>query len=354
MDDNALAIHKGNGKALAWSSSRDLLAETDFLPKVEETVRKLMRLAPGGQRLTKEEATDLAVYSLMTDLNPFNSEAYYLPKVGPIAGVVGFRKKANEWLSAKYGPTARFWCEFRHAEEGEADFNPAKGDIAYHCTLHDSETKTQWEGRMIHNLGALKKQGMSTEEAWKIARELAGPEPVWTAVGKVDHRESFSFGDKPDKWDRHERAQKRAEKWAIRKAYPAVNIPDREIDGEVVEGIVREIPDYEERPHQGKGAAKLLTELGFDPEPGVGWPESSQPEPDPEPEIDTIFNRLAAQRIVDSPETAERALSLRRSILPESSERDLAAWLRVWQAWVDAGESEQNAANKSNTGERPR
>jgi hypothetical protein len=341
MNDQ-LTKQGGNGKALAVYSSRDLLAEPDFAPKVEETVRKLMRLTPNGKRLAKEDATDLAVYSLLTDLNPFNGEAYYLPNVGPVAGVTGYRKKANEWLNAKHGPAARFWCEFRHAEEGEADFDAKKGDIAYHCTLHDSETKRHWEGQMIHNLGALRKQGMTTDEAWKIAREIAGPEPVWTAVGKVDHRESFAYGDKPDKWDRHERAKKRAEKWAIRKAYPSVQIPDSDIDGEIVEGLVREIPDEPEYPHQDKPNAQILAELGFDLAP------------DPEPEVDTIFNLLAAQGIVDSPETAERALSLRQSLIPDPGERELATWLRVWQAWIDAGETEQNAANKANNGERPR
>jgi hypothetical protein len=346
MNDHLITT-QGNGKALAISS-RDLLAQPDFLPKVEETVRKLMRLVPGGQRLTKEEATDLAVYSLMTDLNPFNQEAYYLPKVGPVAGVVGFRKKANEWLDAKHGPAARFWCEFFPAEEGEADFDAKKGDIAYRCVLHDSEAKRHWEGQMIHNLGALKKSGMTTKEAWEIARELAGPEPVWTAVGKVDHRESFVYGDKPDKWDRHERAKKRAEKWAIRKAYPSVNIPDREIDGEIVEGIVREMPDEPEYPHADKSNQQLLAELGFEPAP------EPDPEPDPEPEVDTLYNRMAAMGITDSPETAERALSMRRSLIPDASERELATWLRVWQAWVDQGASEDAAASKASSGEKPR
>lgn len=253
-----------NGSKLAvYENATTQLLTAEMTDQVKETVRKLMRLAPGGNRLNANEATDLAIYSLMNDLNPYNGEAYYLPGVGPLAGVAGYRRKANEWLLVSYGPTARFWCEFEDAPMGSGDFDPEAGDIAYICTLHDSISKREWESSTLGAYAQLRQGGMESDEAWKEAKNFVGSEPVWTAVGVVDHREHFAKEGKPDKWDRHERAKKRAEKWAIRKRFPSTIIPDNDLDFDIIDSVATEIGDELNKPR--RSASTIIEELGYGP-----------------------------------------------------------------------------------------
>jgi hypothetical protein len=375
-------VKTGNGKTLAMSNTRTLLA-MDNEQEVKNTVRKLMKLTPGGQRLTIEQATDLAVYALLNGLNPFNSEAYYLPKVGPIAGVAGYRRKANEYLLARYGNAARFWCEFEPADPGEADFDSNRGDIAYKCTLHDSETKRLWEGQMIHNITALKKAGMDSKEAVELAREIAGPEPVWTAVGKVDYREQFEgepnqYRPKgtPDKWDRHERAKKRAEKWAIRKAYPSCELPDSDLHPVVIEGMVRDL-EYEQLEAEvtpARPAQEILRELGYHDGSDPTTPqyiEDEYSQTDPVADLTPLKQNSAASSKVERvlgqswPASIVQAVvaagsanhpsnavaMLNFSDLPKTCSPEAAvAWSKVYRGHRDAGDKPEVAAQKANAG----
>jgi len=253
------------------------LLTSDMTEDVKETVRKLMRLAPGGNRLNTNEATDLAVYSMMNDLNPFNGEAYNLPGVGPIAGIYGYRRKANEWLAANYGPTERFWCEFTSAPMGAADFDPEVGDIAYICTLHDSVSKREWEQSTLGVYMQLRQGDMNAEKAWEEAQKFVGAEPTWEAVGVVDHREKFADTDNPrpsrqvDKWDRHERAKKRAEKWAIRKRFPSTIIPDIDLDDEVINSVATEVMEELDKPKRSE--VEIIKQLGYGAEPDQEFAE---------------------------------------------------------------------------------
>lgn len=274
----------GNGNKLAvYNQATDLLT-AEMTNNVKETVRKLMRLAPGGQRLNADQATELAVYSLMNDLNPYNGEAYYLPGSGPLAGVAGYRRKANEWIAATYGPKERFWCEFEPAQIGAADFDPDAGDIGYQCTLHDSTSKHEWEQAVLGAYIQLRAGNMDTEKAWQEAQKFIGPEPVWIAIGVVDHREVFAKEGKPDKWDRHERAKKRAEKWAIRKRFPSTIIPDIDLDTEVIDAVVTELRD--ELGEGRRSPEQIIAELGY------SLPEGEQEAVE---EVEQEFRSIAAK-----------------------------------------------------------
>jgi len=239
---------------------------TELKTEVELAAGKIIHLAPGGRRYTMDEAIDLALYSVINQLNPFNGECYYLERVGPIAGVAGYRRKANEQLRT-IDPTGRFWLEFREAQKGEADFDPDK-DIAWVATLHDSVTKREWEQSTLRVYMELTKGGMEGDKAWAEARSFVGAEPTWTASAVVDHRENFSKEGKPDKWDRVERCKKRAEKWVLRKRFPEVHIKDPElgdvVDAEFVEAreeIRREL--LAEQAAAPRSEAEIMGDLGY-------------------------------------------------------------------------------------------
>ena len=258
--------------------------------EVKRLTRKLIRLTPGGKRLNQDEAVDLAVYSILTGLNPFNAECYYMPNVGPIPGIAGHRVKTHEWLMAVSGndPTVRTWEEFRPAEPGEADFDPDAGDIAVVGTLFDSVSKTRWLQQIMETAERYHKMGAEFKEARDAAMEDIGPCPSWSAVGVVkasEHFSGFEWEDyqskkpkldadgnkiwKPEMWDRYERAKKRAIKGAYRKGFPSVRLPDPEygdvIDAvavEVKQQIIAELEAENSRPR--KSEPQILGELGYE------------------------------------------------------------------------------------------
>lgn len=260
-------------KALVAHVPQSLLVG-DSENEIKNMTRKIMKLVPGGSRLNPEQSVELAVFCYVNALNPFNGEAYYLPGAGPVPGVMAYRNRAQNELEAQAGPTARFWFEYFPAEEGEADFDPEAGDIAYRAVLHESVAEEAYQRRLLEFYLELKKAGI--EDAWPDAQRIVGEAPTWQAVGVVDHREEFTRGDKPDKWDRHERAKKRAEKWAIKKRFSRITFPDAELgeklslDPGFIDGIVADV--QAERPP--REPEEIIAELGFDVEqPPRQWPK---------------------------------------------------------------------------------
>lgn len=271
-------------QSLAVLDRKTALLVSNSEAEIKEAARKLMRLTPNGSRLTTDQATDLAVYSFLTGLNPFNNECYYMEKVGPVPGIAGYRSKAIEWLRAtnpRYTFSPRTWEEYRPATVEEADFNPDAGDIAWVCILKDSISSEAWDQRVMQLGIAYSKMGATFQEAHDTAVKDAGECPHWTSVGVVKADEHFSGnvwrnnvkieGEyKPEMWDRNERAKKRAAKGCYRKAFPSVNVPDREegdiIDAEIVElknDIVEQLKKEEkEQPKQSQ--AEIMRELGYD------------------------------------------------------------------------------------------
>jgi hypothetical protein len=244
-----------------------------------ELAGRLKFMISGGQKLQDNEVYALAHYAAANDLNPFAGECYYIPGAGPCPGIAGWRKKAQEqliWEAEKAGlPGAHFWVETRAAETGEAIFNPAT-DIAIVAILRDWITSSRWRHDLYETAQQLKNFG--EPNALEEAKKLIGPEPTWTGVGVVFGTENF--GGK-DKMDRRERAAKRAEKAALRKRFPRVNLPEPE--GAQVD-YVDDNPAIEKQAPRPR--EDVMRELGYDAEPqqsNVNLPiEGQVVEPDPE------------------------------------------------------------------------
>ncbi|MFA7254047.1 MAG: hypothetical protein WC107_05850 [Patescibacteria group bacterium] len=251
--------------ALATQSGTQRI-ESPTIQKAREFASRLKFMIVNGNKLEDKEVYALAHYSAANGLNPFAQEAYYLPGTGPITGIVGFRRKAQESLEDEcktHGVTEpqRFWTETREATPEEANFED--GDIAVHVTLRESLTNKAWRQSYFETARELKALG--EEKYFEVAKEFVGKEPVWTGVGVVYASEVFAGVGKKEKFDRFERAAKRAEKIALKKRFPSLQRFESAGD-EHDDAISVSFVDVDEAPEK-TDVNKALTDMGFDPEP---------------------------------------------------------------------------------------
>lgn len=257
--------------ALASAPTNAIAAPSDAQTlQARSMAKRLKYMIVNGNKLSDAEAYALAWYSTCNGLNPFAQECWYLPGIGPCPGIAGWRKKAQEQLeyearSAGMG-SANYWIDIRDALPSESTADPSRGDIAYHITLHDWISNSRWRHGYFETIKEAQSAGYTFEEARTIAQQMVGPEPVVTAVGVVRADESFG---KSEKFDRHERAQKRAEKLALRKRFPRLDaimqISAEDVDQDVVDAAFADVEDVEDGkpPRQ---INEILSDLGFDPE----------------------------------------------------------------------------------------
>lgn len=234
--------------------------------EVREMSDRLGLMIQNGKKLQSDERMALAQYSVGNGLNPFIGEAYYMPGIGPMPGIAGWRKKADEQLEYERKQAgkqfARWNAEYTDPNDQElASFGKVdQGDIIVKAILHDTLSKTDWEDRVLKAMLEIYRAGIKEgAEATKLARELIGPEPVWTAIGCVRVGENFGG----DKMSRYERACKRAEKAALRKRFPRINLPEPHvIDGDVIDepAVIVEQP---EPKIERRSVAENLAQLGF-------------------------------------------------------------------------------------------
>ena len=235
---------------------------------VRRMTARIKLMIQNGKRLNDDEAMALAQYAVATQLDPFCGQCYYIPGVGPVPGVAGYRAKADEQIEYEARraaePLGRWWIEYTEADPSEARHDPT-GDIAVKAILHDTLSKSAWERRILGAYIECVKGGIAGDGAMEIARQIVGSEPTWSAIGIVFAEEKFSYDNKPEKMSRYERACKRAEKSAIKKRFPRVHLP--EPPGGFDEPVV-EAPQVSE-PKQTE--AELLA--------GLGYGASQPPEP---------------------------------------------------------------------------
>ena len=253
-----------NGLAVKEQSSTTLAAR--------EMASRLKYMIVNGNRLADQEVYALAQYAAANNLNPFAGECYYLPSVGPVPGVAGWRSKAQDQLDyeAKLANQAggNFWYEYVPAKVGECAFDPEK-DIAYHVILHDSVSRKRWTDSIKEIALDFVKAGVQFFDAFDKAKELIGAEPVTDSWGVVFAGESFARDGKAEKFDRHERAKKRGEKLCLRKRFPRIHLPEPEnYEGDVIDTPeFHMVMDEEEKPEKSeKPADQSMLELGFAPQ----------------------------------------------------------------------------------------
>jgi hypothetical protein len=257
MSENALEVKKDESRIMI--TARDL-------------ARRLKFMIVNGNKLSDQEVFALAQFSAANGLNPFANEAYYMPGVGPIAGIVGYRKIANdcifqEALKWALKEPQSYWIDARAATHDEACFDEAKGDIAIHATLRTSIDNRVWRRAYLDMARELRELGSS--DALEEAKKFVGPEPVWTGVGVVHGSESFAKDGKPEKFDRVERATKRAEKQATKKRFPSLEKLDhsQEDAEDSISVTFKEVEENKQlSQEQPRSEQQILSDFGYTPE----------------------------------------------------------------------------------------
>lgn len=317
--------------------------------------KRLKLMIVGGRKLTDDEAMALAVYSIGIGANPLEGEAYYLPGTGPGPGIALYRRRAAEqlWYEAEQsgttGEAMQYWFEHVYFTEPGIDFDPAKGDIKVRAILHDSLTKSAWEKRIIGNAIKIQSQAKDVpfSEAFELATRMEGPEPTWSAEAIVDHRESFvkdtdrdgkpipAEKQKPDKWNRSERCEKRAEKWALRKRFN-LTIPEPagwDVQGDIIDGEATEV----EQPKHTE--AENLARLGFDSSAPKtnGTPNYSE-----EQLFQVVIDAKLAMNVFEA-----KGMLYKCRVGWDTPEKAIA-WARIYRAKRDEGKSSDEAAAIAN------
>lgn len=212
---------------MVTQQSRVLSADVDALSAL---ANRLM-IFPPGKPLTKPQAAQMAAYSFILDADPYNDEIM-VTDIGIQKGIPLYRRKAKEWNLQVHGREYGYTVSYRKAKEGEADFDPTRGDVAYVATVIDEYQLERWQNTYSTFLKDAIAAGAKYDQAREDAFIIAGPRPEHTGIGVVDAREKFSkaeyvdgkpTGDyKPEMYDRHERAKKRGLKIALKDAYPSM------------------------------------------------------------------------------------------------------------------------------------
>lgn len=244
-------------KSLIWENIKtDKVAVAD----------RLRSMIVNGKRLADNEIFALTSYSLANDLNPFNNEAYFLPGVGPVPGIAGYRKKSKMALkqeAKEANVRAPYFIEnYRLIEDPlEGGHNYDAGDICYECTIQDNVSLQGHAEILSEAMAKLVKAGVDVEQAYSAAVKIAGPSPTWTGVGIVWHDEDFG---KKEKYSRHERAMKRAAKLAIKKRWPSLDIPADTIDADVDDDLITTILPEKRLPRTGLTEEQILNDMGIE------------------------------------------------------------------------------------------
>lgn len=273
---------------------------------IMDLANRLIKFPPTNKPLTTVQAAQLAVFSIMVDANPYAGEIY-ASDIGPQLGIPLYRRKAKEWNRAMGGSDDwDYSVNYRVAEDHEADFDPAKGDVAWVCELTDTKAMKEWQDSYVRFFNLAREAEASYKEADQLGTRMSGPRPVWTGTGVCYGSEHFSKMDverweskggknvpipkvdengapvyQPEMFDRNERAKKRAEKLALKKRYPDLIIPEfsevqtpemrvliENAEGKLVEA--EEIRESRTPAEKRAAARKAAADLGYDPDETAG------------------------------------------------------------------------------------
>lgn len=105
------------------------IAEYGERDAIRELGERLRRFLPSGDKMTDGDALSFAQAAFALDLNPFAGEIWYIPGVGIVTGIAGYRKMAR-----RQGP---FVAQSRQMTPQEReDHNLKPGDLGAICELY--------------------------------------------------------------------------------------------------------------------------------------------------------------------------------------------------------------------------
>lgn len=167
---------------------------------------RIKSMVPGGDKLSGNEALALSQVSLVTGLNPFIGEVWYIPTVGPMIGIKGARRLEIQDMQKKNGTSFPEFYPCPADEAGATDVNEVAA--AFRCEIFDSAATAVYQKMLLETITTLRNCGSS--DPVKEAREIVGPRPRWVGWG-------FSTKMEKSKMNKTALARKRAEADALKK-----------------------------------------------------------------------------------------------------------------------------------------
>ena len=237
---------------------------------IEELGDRVKRFLPNGDKMTAKDALGLAQIAISQDLNPFSHEIWFVPGVGIVTGIEGYRKLARR--VANYTAVTR-----EMTKEERTKHSLATGDFGAVCELYRPDVLRE------------------AIEINKAAGTTVIPITPTAGIGikRPNEKNAFMPNGRSFMWV----AEKRAEADALRKAFDievgfadAYNaqreevavIEDTELPGWATEELAK-TTDAETGEILGGGAATTSDWDGetFDAGEGEDAPPETQPEPSP-------------------------------------------------------------------------
>ena len=159
----------------------------------------------GGEKLTNPEARALAQIALVTKLDPFIGELWYIPGKGPMIGIAGARRLWNEKSLSGGGFS---FVDIQPCSPEEAGATEADVVIAFKAVAHDSKATMEYQKLFQQTLAMLRES--QAPDPFAIAKEICGPKPQWVGYG-------YSTKSETSRMNKTALARKRAEADALKK-----------------------------------------------------------------------------------------------------------------------------------------
>lgn len=197
--------------ATAIQTSKNTVVIQNYLESDEifTLAKRIKVMVPGGNKLQDYEAQALAQVSLVTQLNPFIGEIWYIPGRGPMIGIKGARRVGNDALKRAAGDSAYFTANLKPCAGDVAGY---KGDIkdlaaAYECVIEDSVSTKMYQTMFLETVNSLRAGG--SKDPVGEAKEICGLRPQWRGYG-------YATVSEQSKMNKQALAMKRAESDALK------------------------------------------------------------------------------------------------------------------------------------------
>jgi len=165
-------------------------------------------MVKGGSKLSDNEKMALAQVAMVTKLNPFTGEIWYIPGSGPMIGIAGARKLDNMQVTEKGGYTWEEYVPVDPADAGASTEEIKNVAAAFRVDIHDSAATAQYQALFSDTLKMLREAG--TKDPFAEAKEICGPRPVWSGYG-------FALKNESSRMSKVQLARKRAHADGLKK-----------------------------------------------------------------------------------------------------------------------------------------
>ena len=242
---------------------------------------RLQIMLPQGNKISAHEAMALAQIAIVTGLNPFTGELWYIPGKGPMVGIAGARKLAQQDAKGKGGYV---WEEFTDVPPDEAGVPPEVKDLvaAVKCVVYDSAAIEHFQKSFLEMVTAFREAG--SKDPVGEARSILGNKPQWEGYG-------FSTKSERSTMNKRALAKKRAHADALKKKIivpfgggtvsiaPTDVAPGFDAEGEVVEDVDSEDIDMLYPPDvvEGETTEQPKSKAVPRPEPKQSKKETEKP-----------------------------------------------------------------------------